>query len=65
VSFPTINPASTPAWHALQNHFSQLKTTALKELFAADAKRFDTFSLTFNDILFDYSKNLITAETLQ
>ena len=65
MSFPTINPASTPAWHALQNHFSQVKTIHLKELFAADAKRFDNFSLSFNDILFDYSKNIITTDTMQ
>lgn len=33
-------------------------------MFAADAKRFDKFSLRHNGLLFDYSKNLITQETL-
>ncbi|EOD53230.1 glucose-6-phosphate isomerase, partial [Aeromonas molluscorum 848] len=38
----------------------------LKELFAKDAKRFDRFSLTLGgDILIDYSKNLITEQTLK
>ena len=36
----------------------------MRELFAEDAERFDTFSLRFNDILVDYSKNIITSETL-
>ena len=63
--FPKINPTSTPAWHALQNHFSQMKTVHMKELFKTDSERFGKFSLQFNDILFDYSKNIITAETLQ
>ncbi len=63
--FPKINPTSTPSWHALQNHFSQMKTVHMKELFKTDAERFSKFSLQFNDILFDYSKNIITAETLQ
>ena len=63
--FPKINPTSTPAWHALQNHFSKTKTVPLKELFKADAKRFDWFSTQLDDILFDYSKNNITTETLQ
>ena len=34
------------------------------ELFASDPKRFETFSTTLGDILFDYSKNRVTRETL-
>ena len=36
----------------------------MKDLFAKDAQRFSKFSIRFNDILVDYSKNRITAETL-
>ena len=36
----------------------------MRDLFAADPQRFERFSLTFNDILFDYSKNRITEKTL-
>ncbi len=36
----------------------------MKDLFAADAQRFNRFHLQFNDILFDYSKNIMTADTL-
>ncbi|HEY6975208.1 MAG TPA: glucose-6-phosphate isomerase, partial [Chitinophagaceae bacterium] len=34
-------------------------------LFENDPERFQKFSLRFNDILFDYSKNIITAKTMQ
>ena len=37
----------------------------MKDLFNRDPERFKKFSLRFNDILVDYSKNLITEETLQ
>jgi glucose-6-phosphate isomerase len=36
----------------------------MKDLFAKDAQRFSKFSVRFNDILVDYSKNRITEETL-
>lgn len=36
----------------------------MKELFAKDPKRFEQFSQTFEDILIDYSKNIITEETM-
>ncbi|MFQ1731851.1 glucose-6-phosphate isomerase [Aeromonas veronii] len=61
-----INPTQTQAWQALEAHFAANKETRLKDLFAQDPKRFDKFSLTFGgDILIDYSKNLITEETLK
>lgn len=61
-----INPTRTQAWQALEAHFAANKEMSLKDLFAQDPKRFDKFSLTFGgDILVDYSKNLITEETLK
>ncbi len=62
--FPKINPTSTLSWHALHNHYSQMKTVHLNNLFKTDKERFTKFSLQFNDILFDFSKNKITADTL-
>lgn len=53
-----------PAWRALQTHRQTMKDVHMRDLFAQDSNRFDRFSLTFNDILFDYSKNRITAETM-
>jgi glucose-6-phosphate isomerase len=62
--FPTTNPTATKAWQQLQQHASKMKETHLRTLFAADADRFRKFTLSFEDILFDYSKNIITEETL-
>jgi glucose-6-phosphate isomerase len=62
--FPTVSPITTNAWQALSGHRQQIAATHLRELFKQDPQRFQKFSLTLNDILFDYSKNLITDETL-
>ncbi|RNI32957.1 glucose-6-phosphate isomerase [Rufibacter immobilis] len=63
--FPSINPTTTQAWEKLSQHYAQLKDTHLKDLFAQDPTRFETFSVTFENILLDYSKNRITEETRQ
>ncbi|MEZ9051483.1 glucose-6-phosphate isomerase [Vibrio sp. 10N.261.55.F4] len=61
-----INPTQTQAWKALTAHFESAQDMDMKELFAQDAKRFENFSTRFgSDILVDYSKNLIDAETMQ
>ncbi len=36
----------------------------MRDLFADDPRRFEKYSITFDDILLDYSKNRITDETL-
>ncbi len=36
----------------------------MKSSFAADAKRFDRLSISFGELLLDYSKNIVTDETL-
>jgi len=55
----------SPAWQALLAHKHTLEQVQMRELFAQDAQRFAKFSLRFQDILFDYSKNRITAETIR
>ncbi|MEQ9880728.1 glucose-6-phosphate isomerase [Pectobacterium brasiliense] len=61
-----INPSQTAAWQALQHHFDAMKDVQISELFAQDSDRFAHFSATFDDqILVDYSKNRITAETME
>jgi glucose-6-phosphate isomerase len=65
VSFPTINPTATSAWTHLQQHYNEMKPVHMKELFAADADRFSKFSMCVQDIVFDYSKNIITDQTMQ
>jgi glucose-6-phosphate isomerase len=61
--FPSTNPTTTKAWQQLQQHAAAMKQVHMRRLFAEDAQRFEKFSLRFEDILFDYSKNLITEET--
>ncbi|KAI8931294.1 hypothetical protein NX059_011638 [Plenodomus lindquistii] len=60
------------AWSALQDHHQKLgKDIVLKEYFKKDPQRFDKFSHTFkndadnSEILFDFSKNFVTEETLK
>ncbi len=42
-----------------------MQAVTMRQLFAEDAKRFDAFSVLFGSILFDYSKNRITPETVR
>ncbi|OEE87658.1 glucose-6-phosphate isomerase [Enterovibrio norvegicus FF-162] len=61
----SINPTQTAAWKALTAHFEDAQDLTLTKLFANDPHRFDKFSVRFgNDILLDYSKNLISEQTL-
>jgi len=61
---PTINPTQTNAWKALENHFAENRLVRIRELFDADAFRFDDFHLRHGDLLVDFSKNRINRETL-
>ncbi len=64
--FPKITPQSTKAWQQLKAHYeTDIKGTEMRELFKHDAQRFSKFSLAVDDILFDYSKNIITSKTIQ
>jgi glucose-6-phosphate isomerase len=55
---------TSKAWTALQNHYYQSKNNSLRDAFKKDINRFNKFSINFNEILFDYSKNRITDQTL-
>ena len=63
--FPKINPTQTQAWKKLEGHFLNIKDQKMSDLFENDSNRFARFSLKFEDILLDYSKNRITEETLE
>ena len=56
---------SSAAWKALEAHKDVMAAQHVRDLFAADPRRFDTFSLRFGGMLLDYSKNLITGETMR
>jgi glucose-6-phosphate isomerase len=59
-----INPARTKAWKKLKEHHRAMKGQNMVNLFRGDPARFSKFSLRFEDILVDYSKNIITEETM-
>lgn len=54
---------ASPAWQALAAHQREMAGVPMRDLFAQDPQRFDRFSRRFGDILFDFSKNRITAQT--
>jgi glucose-6-phosphate isomerase len=62
---PSVNPVETQAWRALEMHVLEMQAVHLRELFATEPRRFEQFSLEFEDILLDFSKNRITAETFR
>jgi glucose-6-phosphate isomerase len=54
----------SPAWRALKTHADEMQAVHMRDLFAQDPQRFSRFSLRFDDLLFDYSKNRITDQTM-
>ncbi len=61
-----INPTTTQAWFVLKKHFEEeMNRKQMKDLFAADPNRFETYSIKQDGVLFDYSKNIISEKTLQ
>ncbi|MCX2744511.1 glucose-6-phosphate isomerase [Mangrovivirga sp. M17] len=61
---PKINPIETKSWKKLESHFKQISNEHMKDMFTEDPERFEKFSVRFNNILLDYSKNRITGETM-
>ncbi len=59
---PTLTTST--AWTHLAAHYDTIKDVHMRDLFAQDDTRFEAFSLKLDDILFDYSKNRITSETM-
>ena len=57
----------TKAWKALDAHYEKMSGVHMRELFADDKERFERYSRFFagDDILVDFSKNIINDETLE
>jgi glucose-6-phosphate isomerase len=55
----------TPAWRALTERAKALEKSSIKALFAADAKRFERFSVDAEGILLDFSRQLLDAPALE
>ena len=65
MTLPNINPLKTKSWGELINHFNKIQSKPISHFFANDSNRFENFSIKFDDILLDYSKNRINNETLE
>ena len=61
---PTVNPTQTNAWKELENYFATFKGTQMKDMFAKDSQRAAKYSLQFEDIFVDFSKNLIDEKVM-
>jgi glucose-6-phosphate isomerase len=55
----------TPEWKALQEHYHQIQRAHLRDLFADDPARGETMTLEVDGVYLDYSKNRVTAETIE
>jgi glucose-6-phosphate isomerase len=61
----TKNFTETSAYQALSSDFNRLQHIHLKDLFTADKNRANTYSLLFQNIYFDFSKNIIDESSFQ
>lgn len=62
---PAVQFNQTNAFKKLSQHFEQTKSLEMRRLFAENPQRFEQFSVRFEEILLDYSKNRITPETMR
>lgn len=51
-------------WQALTEHYQQMQNFDMRQAFTENQQRFNEFSLEGCELLFDYSKNLITEQTI-
>ncbi|MGB6030163.1 MAG: glucose-6-phosphate isomerase [Rhodanobacter sp.] len=58
-------PTTLPAWQALQQHAAVIGRKHLRDLFAGDPRRGETFALADVDLYLDYSKQRVDADTLR
>lgn len=59
------SPTESKAWTNLIGHFLEMQAVHMRELFNEDPDRFNHFNLQLEDILVDYSKNIITEDTIK
>lgn len=61
---PMADVTTTDEWQALRKHAEAMRGTHLRELFAADGQRGERLTGEVADLHVDYSKNLVTDETV-
>jgi glucose-6-phosphate isomerase len=61
---PNNNPIESTSWQKLTAHYLEMQAVHMRQLFETNPDRFKQFHLLFEDILVDFSKNLVSNETL-
>jgi len=56
---------SMKEWNKLVSHYSEIKNKHLRQLFENDPQRGERFTVEDESLYFDYSKNLVTEETMK
>lgn len=64
MALQNINPTKTNAWQELEKHFNETKNNNLKQLFSENKNRKSDFSILFDELNLDFSKNRITKKTI-
>jgi glucose-6-phosphate isomerase len=65
MALPSINPTKTETWCNLKTHYEFIKNKSLQSFFAENPNRANEFHIQWEDFLLDYSKNLISKETIK
>lgn len=65
INFSVTRPLDRLISHRLKEHHKAVEGLHMRALFQDDAQRFEKFSLKFDQILLDYSKNRITEDTMR
>ena len=60
-----INPTKISSWELLKTHYNTIKTKHIKSYFEEDKSRFEAFSLKFEDIFVDFSKNKLDTTAIK
>jgi glucose-6-phosphate isomerase len=61
---PNTNPISTKAWRELENIFQEEHLKHILDFFNTEKNRVENFSIQFEDLLMDYSKNRLSDKAL-
>jgi glucose-6-phosphate isomerase len=64
IMLPNIDFTTTQSYKYLTDHYIDMVSESVKELFKSDNQRFAKFSARFEEILLDYSKNRINDQTI-
>lgn len=64
MALQSINPTQTNAWKKLQANFESMKNVQMQHLFANEPARAEKMHIEWQDFLVDYSKNIISEETI-